>query len=127
MRRRAAAYLIESGKRSQRRACQLLGIHPSVYRYQRRASEDTALRERLKTLATEYPRYGYPLLHAMVKGEGLVINAKEDVPDLSRGKVAGENQAAQAAAGAGSRGDDDSRSSQSTMVDRLHVGPVVDR
>lgn len=77
MRRRAAAHLIESGMRSQRRACQLMGIHPSVYRYQTRGSQDVSLRERLKTLATEYPRYGYPLLHAMLKGEGLVVNAKK--------------------------------------------------
>jgi putative transposase len=77
MRRRAAAHLIEIGMRSQRRACQLMGIHPSVYRYQSRHCEDQPLRERLKTLAIEYPRYGYLLLHAMLKGEGLVVNAKK--------------------------------------------------
>jgi putative transposase len=27
-------------------------------------------------MAMEYPRYGFPLLHALLKGEGLVINAK---------------------------------------------------
>jgi putative transposase len=76
MRRRAAAHLIEMGMRSQRRACQLMGIHPSVYRYQSRRSGDAVLRERLKTLASEYPRYGCPLLHAMLKGESLVVNEK---------------------------------------------------
>jgi len=76
MRRRAAAHLIESGMRSQRRACQLMKIHPSVYRYNRRPTRDDRLRERLKALAVEYPRYGCPLLHELLKGEGLVINAK---------------------------------------------------
>jgi putative transposase len=76
MRRRAAAHLIESGMRSQRRACLLLGLHSSVYRYQSQPDQDKHLRERLKVLAVKYPRYGYPLLHAMLKEEGLVINAK---------------------------------------------------
>jgi putative transposase len=76
MRRRAAAHLIESGMRSQRRACQLMGIHPSIYRYKTRPAQDETLRARLKVLAVEYPRYGYPLLHALLKGEGLVINPK---------------------------------------------------
>ena len=76
MRRRAAGHLIESGLRSQRRACQLMGIHPSVYRYKTRPAQDETLRARLKVLAVEYPRYGYPLLHALLKGEGLVINPK---------------------------------------------------
>ena len=35
------------------------------------------LRERLKQLAAEYPRYGYELLHGMLKAEGLVVNEKK--------------------------------------------------
>jgi len=34
------------------------------------------LRNRLKELAAEYPRYGCELLHPMLKAEGLVINLK---------------------------------------------------
>ena len=30
----------------------------------------------MKALAAEYPRYGYLLLHGLLKGEGLVINKK---------------------------------------------------
>jgi putative transposase len=61
--------------RSQRRACDLLDIHRSVLRYQSRR-DDSALRQRLKALATEYPRYGYSLLHGMLVAEKLVVNAK---------------------------------------------------
>ncbi len=35
--------------------------------------DDGALRTRLKTLAEEYPRYGYPTPHDLLKTEGLVI------------------------------------------------------
>ena len=31
---------------------------------------------RLQALATSYPRYGYLLLHALLRQEGLVINRK---------------------------------------------------
>jgi len=34
------------------------------------------LRQRLKALATEYPRYGYTLLHGMLAAEKLVVNPK---------------------------------------------------
>jgi putative transposase len=38
--------------------------------------KDEALRVRLKQLAEQYPRYGYPTLHDMLSLEGLVVNAK---------------------------------------------------
>lgn len=39
-------------------------------------SADEGLRSRLKTLAAQYPRYGYLLLHGLLKAEGLVTNKK---------------------------------------------------
>ena len=30
----------------------------------------------MKALAVEYPRYGYQILHSLLKGEGLVVNKK---------------------------------------------------
>jgi putative transposase len=35
-----------------------------------------ALRSRLKELGEQYPRYGYLMLHLMLKAEGLVVNRK---------------------------------------------------
>jgi len=64
------------GLRSQRRACVLVGISRSVIAYRCRDHGDEALRVRLEALASQYPRYGYLLLHGMLKQEGLVINAK---------------------------------------------------
>ena len=69
--------MIGLGLLSQRRACRLLGIHRSVARHQSQRGSDSELRERLKQLAAEYPRYGYELLHGMLKAEGLVVNGKK--------------------------------------------------
>ena len=35
-----------------------------------------SIRTRLKELAAQYPRYGYLMLHGLLKGEGLVVNRK---------------------------------------------------
>ncbi len=61
---------------SQRRACGLINIDRSSHRYQIKAENDSDLRNRLKQLAAQYPSYGYLLLHALLKQEGLVINRK---------------------------------------------------
>lgn len=74
-RRKAAQHLIEIKMRSERRACELMNIRRSVFRYESRR-DDSALRQRLTTLATEYPRYGYTLLHGMLAAEKLVVNPK---------------------------------------------------
>ena len=62
--------------RSERRACELVGICHSVVRYQAKVKDDDPLRTRLWQLAMEYPRYGYQTLHPILKREGLVINQK---------------------------------------------------
>ena len=51
-------------------------ISRSGYQYKPQGRPDHALRTRLKALGTEYPRYGYLLLHNMLKAEGLVVNKK---------------------------------------------------
>jgi putative transposase len=51
-------------------------VSRSMVRYAARPNDDDALRARLKALAEQYPRYGCPLLHAMLRREGLVINHK---------------------------------------------------
>jgi putative transposase len=57
---------------SERRACLVLQLHRSVKRYQPCERNDDALKDRLNVLAQKYPRYGYLLLHGLLKQEGLV-------------------------------------------------------
>ncbi|ARC95151.1 hypothetical protein B6A42_27560 (plasmid) [Vibrio coralliilyticus] len=47
-----------------------------MFRYRPRTASDTGLRERLKELAAQYSRYGYLMLHGLLKAEGLVVNKK---------------------------------------------------
>ena len=61
---------------SERTACQLAGLSRSGYRYQAKPKDDAALQQRLSELATQYPRYGYLMLHSLLKTEGMVINKK---------------------------------------------------
>ena len=75
-RRKAAQHLVDLGMMSLRRACGLVSISRSVMKYVSRKAADEPLRTRLSELATQYPRYGYPMLHALLKAEGLVVNHK---------------------------------------------------
>lgn len=76
-RKRIASHLIELFHISERAACLLSGISRTAFRYRPKKKADSVLRERLKALATEYPRYGYLMLHGLLKAEGLVRNKKQ--------------------------------------------------
>ena len=74
--KQVVTHLTENHQLSQRRACTLAGISRSGCRYQAVPAKDDGLRERLQVLAAQYPRYGYLMLHGLLKAEGLVINKK---------------------------------------------------
>lgn len=75
--RSAVSSLANSIKLSQRRACQLVNLNRSTYHYQtKQPDRDTVLRTRMKELATQHSAYGYLILHALLKQEGLVVNKK---------------------------------------------------
>lgn len=62
---------------SERRVCRLLGFERSVMRYvPTRPAADAPLRERLRALAAQYPRWGVPRLHWRLIREGLRVNYK---------------------------------------------------
>lgn len=69
-------YLIETYRLSERIACRLVKLSRSGYRYNPKIASDTQLRDRMKALAKQYPRYGYLMLHSFLKQEGLVQNKK---------------------------------------------------
>ncbi len=61
---------------SERRACGLLGVWRSSWRYQQRRPEEPLLRERLRELAYERRRFGYRRLHVLLRREGWAVNHK---------------------------------------------------
>ncbi len=76
-RKRLVGYLRDEYAVSERRACRVIPISRKAVRYvAQRPVRDEALVARLKALAEQYPRYGYLMLHAMLRSEGLVCNRK---------------------------------------------------
>lgn len=75
-RREVVTHLNDSGLASERRACRLVSVSRSVARYRSVRVDDAELRSRLRALAEQYPRYGYPTLHSMLAAEGRVVNPK---------------------------------------------------
>src|SRR3954468_5662832 len=61
---------------SLRRACRVLGFNGSRWHYQSRRVEPKGLLARLRTLASKRPRWGYRMLHLMLRREGHAINHK---------------------------------------------------
>lgn len=61
---------------SQRRLCRITGWNRSSLQYQIQKADDSALRERLRHWAALKPRWGSPILHDVLKAEGLVKNHK---------------------------------------------------
>lgn len=62
---------------SERRACRLVGVGRSTLRYRPRGrADEEALRQRLRVLAAERPRFGYRRLHALLRREGVYVNHK---------------------------------------------------
>jgi transposase InsO family protein len=60
---------------TERRACRLLLVPVSSYRYKPRGNDD-GLCERLVALAREKPRFGYRRLHVLLEREGRQVNYK---------------------------------------------------
>ena len=70
-------WAIEERGYSQRRACDLVGIAPRVYRYRSSRPDDAGLRGRLRKLAAGRRRFGYRRLHLLLKREGVDVNWKK--------------------------------------------------
>jgi len=75
--RKAVQQVIEVLAVSERRACRALGQHRSTQRYGKRvASDEAVLTERIIDLASQYGRYGYRRVTALLRNEGWIINHK---------------------------------------------------
>lgn len=61
---------------SERRACRVIGMHRTRYRYRSRAQDQTALRQRIREIAAVRVRYGYRRVHTLLRREGWHINVK---------------------------------------------------
>jgi putative transposase len=74
--RGAARHLQERYQVSERRTGQLLSLSNSSLRYRSRRPAAEDLRQRLRELAAERPRYGYQRLWVLLRREGWPVNHK---------------------------------------------------
>jgi putative transposase len=76
-RRRVVTHLKAAINVSARRAMRVVGLSRSRWHYQpQRPLRDAPVRERLKALAAQRPRFGYKRLHVLLRREGIVVNLK---------------------------------------------------
>jgi putative transposase len=77
MKRALVESLRTDHKLSQRRAFKLVDLHRSVGQYITKKAEDGEIREKIKSLALERPRFGYRRIHILMRKNGLKINHKK--------------------------------------------------
>ena len=71
----AKMFVLEHGL-SERRACQLVGVHRSVVRYSSRKKDESTLVGKIKQIAYEKRRFGYRRIHVMLRRAGIKVNHK---------------------------------------------------
>jgi putative transposase len=79
-RRQVVTHLLAAYARdavSARRVCRLVGLSRSRWHYRTRRGDDGELRERLRQLAAQRPRWGYQQLHILLQRDGRVVNHKK--------------------------------------------------
>jgi len=75
--RQAVRQAIEALDVSERRACQVIGQPRSTQHYDKQiAADEELLRQRIIELASQYGRYGYRRVTALLRNEGWMVNHK---------------------------------------------------
>jgi len=74
--RDAVRHTMQAHRLGVTRACGLVGISRSLFRYEPRCTVNASVTERLVELAADKRRYGYRRLHVLLRREGLPINRK---------------------------------------------------
>jgi len=75
-RRELVAYVIKKHGLSERRACHLMNISPSVYHYQAKRPDDDEIAQRLLQLAERKPRWGLGKMFSRLRNQGYGWNHK---------------------------------------------------
>jgi putative transposase len=74
--RKDVAFAVDQFPVTERRACKLVGLDRSSYRYEPRSDHNAQLLEALVSLARQQPRYEYRRLHALLTRRGFEASAQ---------------------------------------------------
>ena len=75
--REVVKFVKEAFGHSNRQSCFLIGLWRSTQKYKvKDPNKDVAIKSRMKELAKDNPKWGCPMIHDVLKREGLVINIK---------------------------------------------------
>jgi hypothetical protein len=81
--RKAVAHLVDACGMSERRACKAIGCCRMTMRYKTTRADDATLRQRMKAIAHERRRFGYPPnLQAGTVARSCYENHRSGVPRL---------------------------------------------
>ena len=77
--RQAVEHAVAHRLCSERRACHLIGLHRSTFRYQPKPPRphQVQLHQRIVALSWAYPRYGYRRIRALLDQEGWQVSRKQ--------------------------------------------------
>ncbi len=75
-RRRAVEHVRQVVGLSERRACELVAMRRSSHRYRARRKDDEAVRSRIVSLARRHRRWGYRMVHDVLRRAGWDVNHK---------------------------------------------------
>lgn len=77
--RQAVEHAVTHRLCSERRACHLVGLHRSTFRYQPKSPtpRQVQLHQRIVELSWTYPRYGYRRIRALLDQEGWQVSRKQ--------------------------------------------------
>ena len=73
----SSRWLIEKHGFSQRKACKLVGVQRATARYQSKKPDESALAEKIKSIAYEKKRFGYRRIHMILRREKILVNHKK--------------------------------------------------
>ena len=73
----AVSHVYSQHKISERRACELIHVSRSSYRYKKVTSKNEEIKSKLKEIAYERKRFGYRRLHILLRRTGYKINHKK--------------------------------------------------
>lgn len=75
-RRELVVHTVKAYGMSERRACQIIGISRTTYRYREKKTDDQAIREQLQRIAERKPRWGFKKMRDYLKNQGYGWNHK---------------------------------------------------